>query len=65
MLDDAGQQRCGRGEAGEAESERVRDLERDREPDRGGVTLPSLTLDDDDMLWDNRLPPLLPWDEIP
>lgn len=37
---------------------------RDRDKDQAGVTLPSLALDDDDMDWDdNRLPPLLPWDE--
>ena len=37
---------------------------RDRDKEPAGVTLPSLALDDDDMDWDdNRLPPLLPWDE--
>ena len=37
---------------------------RDRDKEQAGVTLPSLALDDDDMDWDdNRLPPLLPWDE--
>ena len=30
-----------------------------------GVTLPSFTLEvDDDMDWDNRLPPLHEWDEM-
>jgi Myb-like DNA-binding domain len=46
------------------EEERARDHEKERDIEKVGVTLPSLTLDDDDMDWDNRLPPLLPWDEI-
>jgi hypothetical protein len=45
-----------------AEKEKERDKERDQQV---GVTLPSFTLDDDDMDWeDNRLPPLHEWDEI-
>ena len=37
---------------------------RDRDKEQAGVTLPSLALDNDDMDWeDNRLPPLLPWDD--
>ena len=53
-------------EAMEKDGERSKDAERGREPEKAGVTLPSLTLDDEDstMDWDNRLPPLLPWDEI-
>ena len=48
------------GEKGE------RDKDRDRERDQQvGVTLPSFTLEDDGMDWeDNRLPPLHEWDEI-
>ena len=46
------------------ESEKSRYPEKEREPEKSGVTLPSLTLGDDDMDWDNRLPPLLPWDDI-
>lgn len=45
-------------------SEKPRESEKDKEPEKPAVTLPSLTLDDDDMDWDNRLPPLLPWEEI-
>jgi len=41
------------------------DVDREREKEQAGVTLPSFTLDDDDMNWeDNRLPPLHEWDEI-
>lgn len=40
-------------------------LEVDKERESFGVTLPSLTLDYDEMDWeDKRLPPLLEWDEI-
>ena len=50
----------------EREDEESKDLEKEKEPEKAGFTLPSLTLDDEDstMDWDNRLPPLLPWDEI-
>lgn len=50
----------------EREGEESKDLEKEKEPEKAGFTLPSLTLDDEDstMDWDNRLPPLLPWDEI-
>ncbi|KAJ9607318.1 hypothetical protein H2200_008391 [Cladophialophora chaetospira] len=44
--------------------DRERDRERDREQ-QVGVTLPSFTLEVDDVMdWDNRLPPLHEWDEI-
>jgi hypothetical protein len=36
----------------------------EREPERPSVTLPSLTLDDDDLGWNTRLPPLLPWEDL-
>ena len=48
----------------ERQGDKSKEYEREREKERAGVTLPSLTLDDDDMDWDNRLPPLLPWDDI-
>ena len=43
-----------------------RESEKEKEPEKAGFTLPSLSLDEEDsaMDWDNRLPPLLPWDEV-